>query len=666
MAKKKQEPKKEIVANSLGLSIEKQKEVAKWVYEEVNRAWEESKSRRDKYSEWDMYYDGDLPEKSVPWENCANINCGLVADGTDQVHEKILAAFIMAKPRIIVKGIGKDDTKDDKDKELYLDYEHTKKIHLDDVMDDALDCIARYGKCIVQTSYKREKRRVTRWVEGDKTKKEVDEFPQGKTASVNKIVYEGVYFDPITKPEDFISPSDCPSDIQKSRWLGRYKWYSPEEMKEFKAKKKFINILDVKPQSDDKTDREKQANELVGIHPDEKKRHKTIDFWCKYDYNDDGIRETCRFIIGLDKENGIFLDGSLNPYFHNEYNFNNLRIKKRLNGPEGYSMIELVLHHHKEINSMHNQALDNWTICINKVFKSLKGTIDLSKNSVKPGANLEVENMNEFEVLELGDVNLSTQAMIGMVKQYADIRLGLAGAYGSGMESQRDPRAPAKKALTLLGQAGIRLDLYLKRLNRDIGKLIEQEVALLYQYLPEEHEFMVLDRDGDQAMEEIEVTEDGNKRTEKRPLFGKISRKQLLSKCDYFLGANTVEMNKELEKQSALFMFELMMKNPLLSTPPTTLMQMGVEQLEAMYNQAYEVLKVHGEKDIESKLPNVKDILESGKMLMLAQQQMQSQQQQGQAQQEQQMANADTQRQAQLQAQKAELDAKNKPAGGKK
>lgn len=152
-----------------------------------------------------------------------------------------------------------------------------------------------------------------------------------------------------------------------------------------------------------------------------------------------------------------------------------------------------------------------------------------------------------FERWPMPDQSISL--MLQLINQWAQLLFGISD-YTAGVESTIDPNAPAKKAAIVVEQGNVRLNMILKRKNQTLRNICRRWFLLYRDNMPKD-KFMRI------------VGDDENNQWKFEPI--RIEDFKLKSLPDFELTGNVLTANKQLQANTAIATYQLLITNPFFS-----------------------------------------------------------------------------------------------------
>ena len=170
--------------------------------------------------------------------------------------------------------------------------------------------------------------------------------------------------------------------------------------------------------------------------------------------------EDDRHAILVNRQEVIY-DGP-NPYWrHRKKPFVKATFDQLPNEFYGLSAVQLIYDMQEELNTMHNQRMDNVNMLINQMWKKRRSA-DISDEDLisRPNGIIEVDNMDDLEQIAMGDLPqsafVSEEKLTGEVQRVLGTPANVRGAQSSRDQSATEANITAESAQTRFG-AKIRL-----------------------------------------------------------------------------------------------------------------------------------------------------------------------------------------------------------------
>lgn len=250
----------------------------------------------------------------------------------------------------------------------------------------------------------------------------------------------------------------------------------------------------------------------------------------------------------------------------------------------GIGMIEFLSSLQKAYDVLFNEYIFG-TMQSNNPFGFFKPTGNMRNEPLKiqNGYLYPSSDPSSVNMVTIPPPNESIQVAIQLITQWAQLLFGISD-YAAGIESTIDPNAPARKAQIVVEQGNVRLNMIIKR-KLDTLKNICFRWYLLYRDNMPKNKFMRV------------VGDDENDPWKFEPI--RIEDFQFKSLPDFELTGNILNSNKQLQANTALSLYQVMVANPFFS--PQT--QQGLQALHSLTKWLIDKLDDTGVSRFMPKMP---------------------------------------------------------------
>ena len=261
-----------------------------------------------------------------------------------------------------------------------------------------------------------------------------------------------------------------------------------------------------------------------------------------------------RYLVDFHRESRTVLRILHYPYWHNRVNYIPWYFQRSRRSIYGISLIQKVEHSQFEANAAHSLTLDAvafGAIPMFKARKGLEGTFNPMRDGMYSGKTWYFDNPESDAQAFQTSVSSAVGILLNLedrATRHSELASG-ATQNLSGLESARDPQAPASKTLQQTQQALVRIGKYLSTLGWSLSETGFQVCELYYQFSPQGKQFRVMGKDG-------------------MPVFEQISRPEMRLRADFYPHGSTAALNPEREKQDVVEMMGLLLKIPEIGQNP--------------------------------------------------------------------------------------------------
>lgn len=528
-------------------------------------------------------YDAKRAPKSDPWPNCANVSTQLVNMSVELLHSRLFPAA-WNQDLIYWKPMEKNDVENIENVNKFMSWV-IRDMNFSNTVDDSthntiLDGTVVYKirwvadwkwiqrKIVIEENpIKKMKRIVMRFLGG---KKEF-EVPQRKY----KIIYEYKKFErckvEILDLEDVGFPTNSvPSSLEEDLeyiWHRTYPSYL--ELKEMETMGYYENVDNVgtKIESVLKEGTKKSSVDAEGTKITQNKLNyncEVIEFYDKYDYNNDGIRED--IIITIEKKSKTFLEARslLAVSRINERPFVIGQFIRRSNRMYGKGAGEIALPFEEEANAIHNQRLDAGTMSITPFGVYRAGSGFKPEDIVmQPNLWVPVDDVNDAKW-----INVQNNVMVSfqeerMLMELLEKILSV-GSYQSGQESDINrSRSTARGTLAIIQQGEVRFAILGKRIQVPISRVLNKVLRQYQDKIPPGLAGRVLGEDGESLFPDGIAPED------------------LAGAFDCYLVLDSTGGSKQADRQVREAIYQNFAQNPFLMNNPAGFWQLSADTLKA-------------------------------------------------------------------------------------
>ena len=287
-----------------------------------------------------------------------------------------------------------------------------------------------------------------------------------------------------------------------------------------------------------------------------------------------GEKRERRYLVDFHKESRTICRILNFPYWHNRVNYIPFYYQRSRKYIYGISIIQKIEQPQMEANAAHSLLIDSISYSALPMFKARKGTendFNPLRDGMYPGKVWYFTNpQTDAEQFQMNASSaLSVLAGIeGSAMRHAELASG-ATQNLSGLESARDPNAPAAKALQQTQQAMMRVGRYIATFSVSLVELGFQTLELYYQFSPQGKVFRVMGANGE-------------------PVFPVISRQELRLRADLYPHGNTAALNPDKRKQDTLEAAKLALEFPEVKESPLkrmTVLELVLDQIGTDWQQ---------------------------------------------------------------------------------
>ena len=292
------------------------------------------------------------------------------------------------------------------------------------------------------------------------------------------------------------------------------------------------------------------ADEIAGEESDKpsERPHLILECHKKVDIGDG--RQKYIFTVDVDSETLLrTVEGTIDSkeleYF-TDYHF--------IPNPEGFYSFgfgHFITNLNEMANTAFNQIFDSGRLTNQPFgFYGRRAGFEKRKIKLQPGVMTEVEDATQIYFPSMQRVDQVLFMTLGLIQQYTE-QFTSTSDYLSGRESKGTKTPTAHGTLAIIEQGLVSFAVLTKRVFRSLRKELRLLMALNQLFLPEEKQFRLM---GD---------------AEKNP-FPKIKRKDFDTVYDITLIGDPSYASKLTRRQDAVEIYEILMRNPLVTGNPET------------------------------------------------------------------------------------------------
>ena len=271
------------------------------VLDDYNRDTQNRDEWLHKRADYRKQYRGATEPKSWPWENASNLHVPVTGTVVDTLAPKLMKALFDSSPIANVRAIEKGDVERARILEQFLHWELNNHMKVYWTFYDIVTLTLIDGTACGKLTWER----VTRTVREDGSGHTHGPAPTA-TAKGNKreiVVYEGPRFE-VVDTADLIIPSNA-KDLQSCDHLIHRCWVRFDDLKKRAAEGIYQNVdEDLKIFADDNSRSDPQdairvvEDDLEGVTTtgsDEANEIEILEWYGRYDVDEDGFEEECVF-----------------------------------------------------------------------------------------------------------------------------------------------------------------------------------------------------------------------------------------------------------------------------------------------------------------------------------------------------------------------------------
>jgi len=534
-----------------------------WLYYQIWNALESRKELERKWKEYYDLYEEVLPPKDFPWKNCSNVSVPIIPTAVETLFTRLYASLFGARPYVSIRPKRAVLVEDEEGlKDICPEICHNAEKFLDAKMEDDIN-IRKKGRDWIMQAVK-------------------------MGLGVLKAYWNGKASVDFVRIEDFVFPPNA-KDIQTCQWVGhrfRLVW---DELVVRQKQGLYENIEKIKQyyetqaQDGELTIEERESE--IGLkrqQSDILKEYELYEVWCRFQQDEDSPPQNLVVTFHLDSQ--TILREIEAPYPFRPFVLLPLLIREGEVYAKG--LCEMLYHPQKEINTLHNQRIDNETIANAKCFKARK-TARKEVGQIYPSKIFYLDDpATDLMEFGLGDVHQSAFIEEQVVRGYAERRSKITD-YVLGRQSDIiKSRATATGTLALLRESGQHFDLFVEQGKDALAELGYMVFWLYNAFGGPEQEYRTIEASG----------------KVKYGFFKPVSMTDNLQEyLDFYVTGIGSGVTKQLEQQASLILLQQLgglyekfiellsfLVNPQI---PLTIKKLCEEVLQSYYKLAKKLLK---------------------------------------------------------------------------
>ncbi len=444
-----------------------------WILEELTTARSEGDEMRDNWMRWIRRYENDKKQTSTAWEGSANLRVPITQIGVDAVYARMMNTIFATEELYNINSLfdDKDFQRLSKAVQKYLNYNLYKQNRFRREYGNTILGCLKLGTDILKTPHVRTTRR-----DRVQNSKGIFESTDIETFNGPQLCHVSVF--------DFLIRG---MSIQKADWVAhrtRMRWGQIQQ-RVFEGKWPKKNVAKIHGlEVGDVPEHQIDLESIIGYDRLIGRDYEIQEVWADFDVDGDGREEP--IVCWVLEDPGVIIHSVYNWYRPALRPFRAFRYIRREDSFWGKGIPELLRYIQDEIDTIHDQRIDNGTLSNMKMFKARKGSGVTPKTKVYPGKMFMLTNVDDLISFDLGDKGADSLPHERMALEYAQLSLGLSD-YNLGRESPgMASRATATSTIALIQQGQNRFDLTIDE-HRD------ELVELAYDVLDRARQFGIAD-----------------------------------------------------------------------------------------------------------------------------------------------------------------------------
>lgn len=558
---------------------------------EINRALTDRADLEDKWERAHDLFEGKREPKNHPWIGASNIHVPMVASHVVAIHARFMTTLFAPEPfwRVRAKDPEFKDFADDATE--YMDWARQNLFDwYTAVRDFSLDAI-NPGLGILKLTWERLKGKTYCYndkyeiVENDEI---ISDKPKVESIPPNKFVWPAGY-----------------DNIQTCPWIAHIIEYTPGELKRLGASGYFQKdgvkkAIWGEQVNDERDNIDVRRDEHEGVFPSGKPTIKVFDVWGRWDVNGDGIEEEMNVVF--EAVTGTILRCNPNPYFHQKRPFVIGRLEPRAHRMAGLSIADQIGDLNEEANTVHNQTVDATTVSICQMFGVRAGSpAEAALDRIHPGKKIPYTMETDIREISMGPLKTNSFSLEELARIYAERRTGISD-FSMGREPNPSRRGTATGTLAIIQEGNKKFDFQIRDMRQALGEAGMMLLSMMQQMNPEGIMQKVLGADA----------------SDLKLLQLSFPKKPLDTVVSIEVTAGTSTINRQVQRQDALSLFQLMMNfyqqalqmGQLLATPglPPPFIHLATQIASGSKALMAEILQSFEERREEELIPDLEEI----------------------------------------------------------
>lgn len=480
-----------------GFGEEKQKELVRYLEDEVIQTNNDRSTLLLDLQELNDMYEGRLIEKNFPWEGCSNIQVPLISTHVDAIHANFMNSVFMQDPFWAVRSLTPNGYGVAKRTERFMQYgsEHVWKMY--DVCQDWFKFGITDGTGIIDLNWKEE----YRWVYNESKSGDgnVEYFPEPK------LMYRGPKICSIPL-ENFYIPNRYP-ELHSAPWCGHDFFLSwpelvgQEQLGFFKNTKKIKEFPDAQP-----TDQDMSRAAGSGIDLSQTSRiykiRRMITLW--------DVKNDNKFVpieIYYHPEHLTVLNVRYYPYKHGRWNYFVFRYLRKKKSFYGIGVPHMLRYLQTGLDDIVNQTIDSGSIANTRYYKMKKTAVE-GPQSIFPGAQYWMDNPREDMIAEqLGSTYPDITNFVANMERWAQGRDAMSEDMMGQPSSILKTKGTATATVAHIQQSRGRMEASFKDVRQATQELGYQ-ILELYQQFTDAYEWLTPEAQSLDDLQRVTWTDD--------------------------------------------------------------------------------------------------------------------------------------------------------------
>ena len=613
------------------LDADTARDLARMAVTDFHAAIQDRSAWEDRLAQDEQQYFGILPTKTFPWPGCSNLHVPITMTGVEALKPRLIESVLGEDPPIFAKATEAQDEERQARVERFLNWQVQTQLDIAPKVvesahrflmpgtvyaktrwllrerrvqavrsfppDTALDVIldAVLGADVPTTTVSQKGGDFPSWRITVRTPQHREReatltlhiLPDEIQALIDRIevVYEGPDVE-FPNAEDIIEPTNAGSDPQTFPWIMQRLWLDEARLRQKVRQGRFyedaVELLlhGETPGGDnaqlDSTEVRSIRADVEGVEEfgeasQRAQEYAVLECYYRYDLDEDGLDE--ELVFWVCPERGELLLGW--DYLDNLYATGRRPFRKECYFPlpgraKGLSFPQIVQAIQDEINTIHNQRVDNGTIRNSCTFLYPKNwTLSAQQERMRPGDGIAVDDPQRVVFPQWPGGDAFGQNEEALLMQMLERLTGQSDLSLGRQPNRVGATRTATGTSSLLAEAGLRFKTAMTTFQRFWANIFADVLALDQQYLPDGVEFRVTG----QFPEIIKLK----------------SRADIAGRFDVRVAATSDTLNRQQLRDDATAKLQMIL-NPLV-------LQLGLIGKKGVYRGLRRWLQAYGETD---------------------------------------------------------------------
>ena len=518
------------------------------------------------------------PERFVPWKGAARLTVPVIGTMADAVFPRLHSTVFSTSNLITVEEWPAELALHAKAWEDMLQWIMTNELDMKTVANSWLMEAVVHGTSVVKVFWERlEKETISYDVDGSIVKRD-------RRLIKNQPVVEHISL------EDFYIPYNAIS-IESAQWVAHRIHTTLGELRLREDNGLYVNVDDLTSSTEaESPDYKRTREELEDTEPQMHDDYDVYEVWVKFDL--DGKGNEIPLLVTYHLPTQTFLRVQPNPYKHQKVPFCEIIYFPRADRFYGIGLAHQLMPLQEEITTIHRQRLDSSTIANTKMWKVKAGSrADQSFQGVTPSLKIQVDDQDEIESMDIGDVGQSTFENEQMALQYAQQRAGLPD-FMNGLDKGTTSGQTATATVSQSQEARTKFNWTLEQVRSGMSKVAILTTELYSQFGTDDEEKFVTVLGNDKGRLVLELLNENTL--------------DLSNALSLQVTASSATANKSIEQQQLIAMTQLLQQQTLNFELP--LIQIIMDPASPDFLKDYAKERIEGSRVLTRRILETADV----------------------------------------------------------